>query len=536
VQEAGMRQQALAGHMQSLAALLQKLSRTEAEERLEPGAAAALRQVEAALEPARLASLPLAFPAPSADAALSERLREQLIRASTALDTLLRERLPSPVRENAETLHEALQPVLNEVERLRELAPLLSRAGASAREIANATDALAHDAAALVRSYPPSSFAVSRWMWAGIAAGVAAFGCLLWILKAMLADAERRAASSLQSAVRNRQANQRTQEAILRLLDQLSRLAHGDLTVRADVADELTGAVADAINYAVGELRRLVLGIHSAADRLAEACAEAQELSGELLNASERQAQEISETAASLAAVSRSASEISERAAASAKAAETSLQAAQQGSASVRRSVAGIEGIRQQVQETAKRIKRLGESSQEIGESVDLIGEISERSHVLALNAAIQASASNVGRGFGLVADEVRSLAERSAHAARQIDAVVKAIQLETQDATSAMERSTARVVEQTQVARSAGQALKRIDEHAHDLALLTDAISTATQAQSETARCIDAAMAEVAGVSELAAEATRKSADRSAQLAALARELKQLVAGFKAS
>jgi twitching motility protein PilJ len=352
----------------------------------------------------------------------------------------------------------------------------------------------------------------------------------------MLADAERRAASSLQSAVRNRQANQRTQEAILRLLDQLSRLAHGDLTVRADVADELTGAVADAINYAVGELRRLVLGIHSAADRLAEACAEAQELSGELLNASQRQAQEISETAASVAAVSRSASEISERAAASAKAAETSLQAAQQGSASVRRSVAGIEGIRQQVQETAKRIKRLGESSQEIGESVDLIGEISERSHVLALNAAIQANVSNVGRGFGLVADEVRSLAERSAHAARQIDAVVKAIQLETQDATSAMERSTARVVEQTQLALSAGQALKRIDEHAHDLALLTDAISTATQAQSETARRIDAAMAEVTGVSELAAEATRKSADRSAQLAALARELKQLVAGFKAS
>jgi twitching motility protein PilJ len=279
-----------------------------------------------------------------------------------------------------------------------------------------------------------------------------------------------------------------------------------------------------------------VLGIHSAANRLAEACAEAQELSGELLNASQRQTQEVVDTAASLAAVTRSATEISERAAASAKAAETSLQAAQQGSVSVRRSVAGIEVIRQQVQETAKRIKRLGESSQEIGESVELIGEISERTHVLALNAAIQAGAASVGRGFGLIADEVRELAERSAHAARQIDSLVKAIQVETQDATSAMERSTARVVEQTQLAQSAGQALKRIDEHARRLALLTEAISTATRAQSEAAQRIDAAMAEIARVTELAAEATRKSADSSAALAGLAAELKALVAGFKVS
>jgi twitching motility protein PilJ len=229
--------------------------------------------------------------------------------------------------------------------------------------------------------------------------------------------------------------------------------------------------------------------------------------------------------------------QVSERAAESARVARTSLAAAAQGSDSVGRSVAGMESIREQMQDTAKRIKRLGESAQEIGEIVDLISDITQRTEVLAVNAAIQANAvGGAGRGFGPVAEEVQRLAARSAQAAQQINTVVKAIQADTQDATSAMERSTERVVEQTGLAYAAGAALARIEQVSRELARLIAAISLATREQRDAAERIHAAMRDILRVTELTTEGTRRSADRSAQLAGLARELEQSVAGFKVS
>jgi twitching motility protein PilJ len=423
--------------------------------------------------------------------------------------------------------------------------PGLAQAQAAARALAGAADALFEDAARLVAPDARSQPAPSHYIWAALIAAGLAFGCLLWIGKVVLDDVQRRAAENLRNASRDRQANQRTQQAILRLLDEISTLAQGDLTVRASVSDEATGAIADAINYAVGELRRLVAGMNAAATRLAEACAEAQTNSGELLNASQRQSQEITTTSASVAAVTASVLHVSDRAAESARVAGASLAAAAEGSGSVRRSVAGMESIRGQMQQTAKRIKRLGESSQEIGEIVDLISDITQRTEMLAVNAAIQASAGNsagnsagsgAGRSFGPVAEEVQRLAARSAQAAQQINAVVKTIQADTQDATSAMERSTERVVEQTGLAYAAGEALTRIEKVSRELARLIAAISRATHEQRAASERIHAAMRDILRITELTTEGTRRSADRSAQLADLARELKQSVAGFKLS
>ncbi len=420
-------------------------------------------------------------------------------------------------------------------QRTEALPPAVAQAGAAALALVGAAEPLFEGAARLVAPQPQR--APSRYLLAALVAAGLAFVCLLWIGKVVLDDAERRAADNLHNAVRDRHANQRTQHAILRLLDEISTLAHGDLTVRASVNDETTGAIADAVNYAVGELRRLVAGINTAATRLAEACTQAQAIAGELLSAAQRQSQEIAVTSAAVTAVATSVMAVSERAEESARVADAALAAATEGSGSVRRSVAGMESIREQMQQTAKRVKRLGESSQEIGEIVDLISDITRRTDVLAVNAAIQANAgSGGGRGFGAVAEEVQRLAARSAQAAQQISAVVRTIQADTQDATSAMERSTERVVEQTGLAYAAGDALARIERVSRELARLIAAISSATREQRDAAERIHTAMRDILRITELTTESTHRSADRSAQLAALARELKQSVAGFKVS
>jgi twitching motility protein PilJ len=359
---------------------------------------------------------------------------------------------------------------------------------------------------------------------------VAALACLVLLGKVTLDDARRRARES-------EQANQRTQQAILRLLDEMGNLAQGDLTVHAQVTESVTGAIADSINFAVEEMRRLVAGILRATDQVTTATGGAQQITGQLLTAARRQAEEIQETSSAVGQMAQSIGQVSERAAESAQVAGQSLAAASQGAQAVHDAIAGMNSIREQIQDTAKRIKRLGESSQEIGEIVDLISDITEQTNVLALNAAIQAtSAGAAGRGFTVVAEEVQRLAERSAEATKQISAIVKTIQSDTQDAIGAMERSTQGVVDQTRLADAAGQALAKIEEVSRRLAALIEAISLATREQSAAAARVTGSMKDILGITDLTTDGTRRTADSTAQLAGLAQELRQSVAGFKVS
>ena len=359
---------------------------------------------------------------------------------------------------------------------------------------------------------------------------VAALVCLVLLGKVTLDDARRRARES-------EQANQRTQQAILRLLDEMGNLAQGDLTVHAQVTESVTGAIADSINFAVEEMRRLVAGILRATDQVTTATGGAQQITGQLLTAARRQAEEIQETSSAVGQMAQSIGQVSERAAESAQVAGQSLAAASQGAQAVHDAIAGMNSIREQIQDTAKRIKRLGESSQEIGEIVDLISDITEQTNVLALNAAIQAtSAGAAGRGFTVVAEEVQRLAERSAEATKQIGAIVKTIQSDTQDAIGAMERSTQGVVDQTRLADAAGQALAKIEDVSRRLAALIEAISLATHEQSAAAARVTGSMKDILGITDLTTDGTRRTADSTAQLAGLAQELRQSVAGFKVS
>ena len=363
----------------------------------------------------------------------------------------------------------------------------------------------------------------------------AALGVLTMLVRVYRDDAERRTQEVEKQRVASENANRENQDAILRLMNELGDLADGDLTVTATVSENITGAIADSINYTIEELRVLVGRINDAANRVTAATEIARQTSAELLQAAERQSSEIQEAGQSALAMARSMNEVSGNASQSAQVANQSLMAAEKGTLAVQDSIKGMNEIRNQIQETSKRIKRLGESSQEIGEIVELISDITEQTNVLALNAAIQAaSAGDAGRGFTVVAEEVQRLAERSGEATKQISAIVKTIQTDTQDAVSAMEESTQGVVEGAKRSDAAGQALAEIGQVSNRLASLIQGISSATQEQANSATHVARLMQDILRVTEQTTAGTQRTAEAVDELSGLASELKGSVAGFK--
>jgi twitching motility protein PilJ len=289
------------------------------------------------------------------------------------------------------------------------------------------------------------------------------------------------------------------------------------------------------VNYTIEELSVLVRRINDAAGRVTIATESAQRLSGELLDASERQSREITQAGSQVQEMARSMTAVSGSALQTAQVARRSLEAARKGADAVQNSIKGMNEIREQIQETSKRIKRLGESSQEIGEIVELISDITEQTNVLALNAAIQAaSAGEAGRGFTVVAEEVQRLAERSAEATKQIAAIVKTIQTDTGDAVAAMENSTRGVVEGAKLSDAAGQALSEIGDVSVEMATLVEKISSDTQRQANVATEVSEAMRGILSINESTTRGTQQSAVSIGQLADLAVELKGSVSGFK--
>ena len=329
--------------------------------------------------------------------------------------------------------------------------------------------------------------------------------------------------------------NKRNQEAILRLLNEMGDLADGDLTIRAKVTEDITGAIADSMNYTIDELRALVTGVNNASTQVSAKSQQAQSVSVQLLDAAEKQSREIQSTTEQVLSVANTLSTVSTNAEESSKVALRSLAASDKGRFAVQNSIAGMNDIREQIQETSKRIKRLGESSQEIGEIVELISDITEQTNVLALNAAIQAaSAGEAGRGFSVVAEEVQRLAERSAEATKQIGAIVKTIQADTQDAVVAMEKSTAGVVEGAKLSDAAGQALSEIDSVTTNLASLIQKISSDTQSQAASANKVARNMQDILEINRQTTAGTQQTASSIQELADVASDLKSSVSGFK--
>ncbi|MFN3842080.1 MAG: methyl-accepting chemotaxis protein [Rehaibacterium terrae] len=365
-------------------------------------------------------------------------------------------------------------------------------------------------------------------LWVGLISGALAILGIVGLLFTLWRDQSRRYQTT-------QELNQRNQEAILRLLDEMGSLAEGDLTVKATVTEDITGAIADSINFTVEALRSLVETINQTAVQVAAAAQETQATSMHLAEAAEHQAQEISSASAKINEIAVSIDQVSKNSAESADVAQRSVQIAAKGAEVVRQTIQGMDNIRDQIQETSKRIKRLGESSQEIGSIVELINDISEQTNILALNAAIQAaSAGEAGRGFAVVADEVQRLAERASNATKRIETLVQTIQSDTNEAVSSMEQTTAEVVAGARLAEDAGLALGEIEKVSNDLAELIQNISEAARQQSAAATNITATMNVIQEITTQTSQGASQTAESIGNLAQLAADLRRSVADFK--
>jgi twitching motility protein PilJ len=456
------------------------------------------------------------------------------LRVSATKDAETQEKL-----KELETAYAEYRSAVNSI--LGSLQPLVN-AKAAGRTIVIDSEALLNANEELGTGFE-AELTQTRWYYIIMGlAGFAAIVVILLLAKAYRDDSERRTGEQVKlreesERLRNEAEaqNKSNQEAILRLMNEMGSLADGDLTVQATVTEDITGAIADSVNYTIEELRVLVGRINSAAAQVTVATESAQATSVRLLQAAERQSREIQEAGASVLKMARAINEVSANASKSVSVARQSLSAAQKGQEAVQNSISGMNEIREQIQETAKRIKRLGESSQEIGEIVELISDITEQTNVLALNAAIQAaSAGEAGRGFTVVAEEVQRLAERSGEATKQIAAIVKTIQTDTQDAVAAMEKSTVGVVEGAKLSDAAGQALSEIGEVSRRLAQLIEEISVTSQAQAQAAGQVATTMQDILSVTKQTTEGTKQTAVSVGQIAKLAQELKGSVANFK--
>jgi twitching motility protein PilJ len=450
--------------------------------------------------------------------------------AQMAVDTYAAEddlaALPAsdPKVQNAAKLFEAYR---TSVEILVSQALNLVEAKEAARAIVTDSDTLMSKSQMLVNSYQLT-------MTARISGAIEMLSATMTLLLLLLISKEYLDDSKLRTE-QAEQTNKQNQNAILRLMNELSDLAEGDLTVHATVSEDITGAIADSVNYTAEELRKLVSRITTAADQIGNATRDADTVTKGLLAATQKQKKEIQVAEESVELMAKSIQEVDASALQSANVARRTLAATKEGSQAVRNTISGMDGIREQIQETSKRIKRLGESSQEIGEIVDLISDITEQTNVLALNAAIQAaSAGEAGHGFSVVAEEVQRLAERSGEATKQISALVKTIQSDTHDAVVAMEKSTIGVVAGAKLSEDAGQSLKEIEQVSNELARLIDSISVSTQVQTDMASEVSAVMREILQITGQTTEGTRLTANSVAQMTGLALDLKGSVAGFK--
>jgi len=364
----------------------------------------------------------------------------------------------------------------------------------------------------------------------GIAAGIASLLSVILALRLGYQPYQEMSASLITMEEQNRH----NQDAILQLLDEMGDLADGDLTVTATVTEDITGAIADSINYTIDALRDLVENINSTTVHVASAAQETQATAIHLTDASEHQAQQITEVSTAITDMAGSIEQVSQNASQSSEVAKQSVDLAAEGNDAVKDAITGMDTIREHIQETSKRIKRLGESSQEIGDIVELINDIAEQTNILSLNAAIQATmAGEAGRGFAVVADEVQRLAERSGNATKQIDALVRTIQSDTNEAISSMEKSTAGVVSGAKLTQDAGAALVQIETVSNQLASLIDNISDAAKQQAQAAVSTSNSMNVIQEITMQTSTGTNESAASIGRLLDLTNDLRKSVSGF---
>ncbi|MGO1540819.1 MAG: methyl-accepting chemotaxis protein [Luteimonas sp.] len=448
-----------------------------------------------------------------------ENLNVQALSNASALGAL----------EGVDELWAEIRPALDSI---MEAAPGLAGAQAAAAAITGGSDGLLANSESLFQAFTAfgsmADTSILGNVWISILFGALALAAIVGLVFSLNRAQRERYETTMEL-------NNRNQEAIMRLLDEMGSLAEGDLTVKATVTEDMTGAIADSINFAVEQLRNLVQTINDTSVQVSSSAQETQATAMHLAEAAEHQAREITSASSRITEIAASIDQVSKNSAESADVAQRSVQIATKGAGVVRETIAGMDSIRDQIQETSKRIKRLGESSQEIGSIVELINDISEQTNILALNAAIQAaSAGEAGRGFAVVADEVQRLAERASNATKRIETLVETIQTDTNEAVSSMEQTTSEVVAGARLAEDAGTALGEIESVSTSLADLIQGISSAAQQQSAAASNITETMETIQSITAQTSQGANQTAESIGNLAQLAADLRRSVADFK--
>lgn len=459
------------------------------------------------------------------DASLFGRVLSAMIEGNAAMD--ISKVTDEEALERLSEISELFEFVSGSVDEILETSPELFQVRESANSIFSVSQTLLGKASDLAAGFEGQAEGRTINTLFGYALGVLALGSIILIGLVMVRETNRRLAETAEK-------NERNQAAILRLLDEIADLADGDLTVAATVTEDFTGAIADSINYSIDQLRDLVATINQTAVQVASAAQETQATAMHLAEASEHQAQEIAGASAAINEMAVSIDQVSANASESSAVAERSVAIANKGNEVVHNTITGMDNIREQIQDTSKRIKRLGESSQEIGDIVSLINDIADQTNILALNAAIQASmAGDAGRGFAVVADEVQRLAERSSAATKQIEALVKTIQTDTNEAVISMEQTTSEVVRGARLAQDAGVALEEIEKVSKTLAALIQNISNAARQQASSAGHISNTMNVIQEITSQTSSGTTATARSIGNLAKMASEMRKSVSGF---
>ena len=459
------------------------------------------------------------------DANLFGRVLDAMQNGNEAMD-VARVEYPEAQDRLAE-ISELFTFVSGSVDQILETSPELFQVRESSDEIFTVSQSLLNNASTLTKGF--ENLADSRYFNTvlGYLLSAIALASIVLVGFVMVRATNLRLADTAEK-------NDRNQAAILRLLDEIADLADGDLTVNATVTEDFTGAIADSINYSIDQLRDLVETINLTAVQVSAAAQETQATAMHLAEASEHQAQEIAGASAAINEMAVSIDQVSSNASESTAVAERSVAIANKGNEVVHNTINGMDKIREQIQDTSKRIKRLGESSQEIGDIVSLINDIADQTNILALNAAIQASmAGDAGRGFAVVADEVQRLAERSSAATKQIEALVKTIQTDTNEAVISMEQTTSEVVRGARLAQDAGVALEEIEKVSKTLAALIQNISNAARQQASSAGHISNTMNVIQEITSQTSAGTTVTAKSIGNLAKMASEMRGSVSGF---
>jgi len=460
------------------------------------------------------------------DAALFGRVLEGLLKGSKSLriEKVTDKETVSKLREVAMLI----SAVSANVAGILELSPELFEVKDASNRIEEASSELLESLQKMEESIIAQGDFLDKAQLVGVAFGGIAVILIIIGGFLMLRDSRKREDSALEN-------NRRNQRAILQLLDEMANLADGDLTVHTTVTEEITGAIADSVNFAIDALRTLVTTINSTAEEVSLSTESAQATAARLSEASNHQAREIASASAAITDMAESMGRVTDDAANSAEVARKSLEIAQTGAGVVRNTISSMDDIRDSIQETSKRIKRLGESSQEIGDIVGLITEIADQTNILALNAAIQAStAGDAGRGFAVVADEVQRLAERAGNATKQIEGLVNTIQADTNEAVKSMETSTAGVVNGAKMAEESGVALHEIEEVSIELSNMIGNISESAKQQSAVAADVSKTMNVIQEITLETSEGTEETSKSLNALNELSSDLGRSVSGFK--